>query len=101
MKLCLVILILLISYPCLAQHGGTPFVDFEGDFSSDKYNNTDAFNGPGVLGASDITIQDAFQTLDSSGVTVITACETSDDFCFKVEAGQLVLYVSGVRQVLF
>jgi len=66
------------------QQFGGGFHDFD-NFADLTFTDTDRFSGPSILGASDVTVQLALQTIDASGGTLITACQTSDDFCFTFE----------------
>ncbi len=91
-----ILIFLLITSISYAQNFQGGFQDFGSSFSNSVFNDTELFSGPGILGASDITVQDAFQTLDTSGATLITACQISDDFCYKFSSGILTLYMSSV-----
>jgi len=97
-----IIFFLLIASVAHAQHG-SGYVDFGSDFANSTYNDTDLFSGPGILGASDVTASLAFQTLDASGVTLITACAITDSYCFQYSSTtqQLTLYVNGSAQVAY
>lgn len=93
-----IIIFLLLVGTAQAQDFSGGFFDFGSNFSSGTYNDTDFFSGPSILGASDFTVQRAFQTLDASGVTLITACQITDEFCFKFVKSILTLYVGGTAQ---
>lgn len=99
MKLWIVIFLLLffvnISH---AQEFFGGFTDFGSSHANSIFTDTDLFGGPGILGASDITAQLAFQTIDTSGVTLITACQITDEFCFTFQKDLLLLYVKGNPQ---
>ncbi len=97
MKLWIVIFLLFVGI-ANAQDFMGGFHDFGSNFSDSTYNDTDFFGGPSILGASDISVQLAFQTLDASGVTLITACQINDDFCFQFANSILTLYVGGSAQ---
>jgi len=93
------IIFLLISNFVYAQN--PTFVDFGSNQANGIFTEPDFFSGDGPLGASDLTIQSAFQTLDASGVKILTACKKTDNFCFVFEDNILQLFVGGTKQNTF
>ena len=60
---------------------------------------TDDFTG--ALGASNTSVQSALESLSASTATVITSCSASDNFCFVLSGGKLLLYVNNELQTQF
>lgn len=101
MRLWLTIIILLIASVTQAQQFTGGFTNFGSNHANGIFTDTRKFNH-GVLGASDFTVQRSLQTLDqklgASGTTLITACQTTEDFCFQYTDQVLVLWVNQVKQ---
>lgn len=80
------------------------YADFQ-DFGTDNAYGTRTdvtnFHGDTVFSASDETVQQALQTLDTSGVTVLLNCKITDNFCWRFEDNILNLYVNGKKQNIF
>ena len=95
----IILFFLLIVSNVYAQNFTGGFVDFGPNYSTQIYNDINGFNGSGVLGASDVTVQDALQTLENMKQSDIP-CLTTDDWCFEYDTPnrQLVLYVNSVIQ---
>ena len=89
-----ILIFLLIASPVYAQPFMGGFHNFGSDQANGTFTATDNFGGKGPLGASDVTVQQALETLDSNGGTLILAYETSDDFCFTYTPTTLSLFMS-------